>query len=194
MKYKINYAIGGALQPTIDQIQPIIIPIQTPIQVRRIPISGYESHDLQVSTTQIGKDIEDFIFKKYDCQLSTMTIFDDMTIRSIQCDNIGTGNGKKLLKDALDYLETNAKLPSNIKLTASSNIMASRLPFDSDTEQQLSKAKLVDYYKNMGFIPIDDAQNNIYNQKMVAKTKDVMTRLTELVRGGGSIWNNSNGI
>jgi len=43
MKYKINYAIGGVLQPTIDQMQPIVTPIQTP-QVRRIPISGYESH------------------------------------------------------------------------------------------------------------------------------------------------------
>ena len=44
MKYKINYAIGGVLQPTIDQMQPIVTPIQTPPQVRRIPISGYEPY------------------------------------------------------------------------------------------------------------------------------------------------------
>jgi hypothetical protein len=141
--------------------------------------------DLQVSTTQFSKDIANFTFKKYDCQLDITIIFDDITILSIQCNNIGTGNGKKLLNDALDYLETNEKLPSNINLTASSNIMASRRPFGSPAEQRDSTAKLVDYYKNLGFIPVNNSTNTQFNQKMVAKTKDVMTRLTELVRGGG---------
>ncbi len=63
--------------------------------------------------------------------------------------------------------------------------MASRRPFGSPAEQRDSTAKLVDYYKNLGFIPVNNSTNTQFNQKMVAKTKDVMTRLTVLVRGGG---------
>jgi alpha-tubulin suppressor-like RCC1 family protein len=109
MKYKINYSIGGALQPIVTPIQTLQ-PIVTPMQrVARIPISEVEPH----------------LINPLAETMSNKQIIQTCSVNKIFCQKM---NWKKLIKDRNINIETVLNLDDIIP-TICNNTSDYQLPF-----------------------------------------------------------------
>jgi len=153
----------------------------------------YNTMDLEFNIDRIG-DNEYLTFTKYNCEITARfdkNINDTLLIESFMCTSVGSGNGKRLLKEALEHLEAINKLPSNISITACSDVINKFPAQRTDAENYANIIKLVDYYQRLGFIPIGRIvkkvwnTNNIYSRQMSGKTMNIMTKLAALLHNGG---------
>jgi hypothetical protein len=120
----------------------------------------------------------DYTFKNYDCRIDLYLYpGKKASITNFECGNVGTGKGRTLLKETLDYLRIEGKLPPLLTLSASVNILASKRPNMTETEKEQNQKKLEKYYERLGFTKIDDPSNKKFLQKMMANTDDVLSKI-----------------
>ena len=120
-----------------------------------------------------------YTFKNYDCRIDLYLYpVETASITNFDCWKVGTGKGKILLREALDYLKKEGKLPPSLSLSASVNRLASKRQNMTETEKEQNQGKLVQYYERLGFTKVDDPSNKPFLQKMVANTDDVLQRLS----------------
>lgn len=123
----------------------------------------------------------DYVFKKYNCRIDLYLYpGETASIQNFDCGKVGTGKGKLLLRETLDYLKKQGKLPPLLTLSASVQILAGKLPKMTETEKEEHQAKLEQYYQRLGFAKVDDPSNKKFLQKMVANTDDVLQRLSSI--------------
>ena len=123
----------------------------------------------------------DYTFKNYDCRIDLYLYpGETASIQNFDCGKVGTGKGKILLRETLDYLKKEGKLPPLLNLSASVNILASKRPNMTETEKEQNQVKLEQYYQRLGFTKVDDPSNKKFLQKMVANTDDVLQRLSSV--------------